>query len=98
MLDLTRHYKISGLPVVDGEDLIGIVTSRDMRFETRLGDPIRNIMTKKDKLVTVAEGASKEEIKELLHKHRIEKVLVVNKNFQLRGLVTVSETSTTSHD
>jgi len=91
VLDLTRHYKISGLPVVDGEDLIGIVTSRDMRFETRLGDPIRNIMTKKDKLVTVAEGASKEEIKELLHKHRIEKVLVVNKNFQLRGLVTVKD-------
>ena len=91
VLDLTRHYKISGLPVVDGEDLVGIVTSRDMRFETRLGDPIRNIMTKKDKLVTVAEGASKEEIKELLHKHRIEKVLVVNKNLQVRGLVTVKD-------
>ena len=91
VLDLTRHYKISGLPVVDGEDLVGIVTSRDMRFETRLSDPIRNIMTKKDKLVTVAEGASKEEIKGLLHKHRIEKVLVVNKNFQLRGLVTVKD-------
>ena len=91
VLDLTRHYKISGLPVVDGEDLVGIVTSRDMRFETRLSDPIRNIMTKKDKLVTVNEGASKEEIKGLLHKHRIEKVLVVNKNFQLRGLVTVKD-------
>lgn len=91
VLDLTRHYKISGLPVVDGEDLVGIVTSRDMRFETRLGDPIRNIMTKKDKLVTVNEGASKEEIKGLLHKHRIEKVLVVNKNFQLRGLVTAKD-------
>ncbi len=91
VLDLTRHYKISGVPVVDGEDLVGIVTSRDMRFETRLGDPIRNIMTKKDKLVTVDEGASKEEIKGLLHKHRIEKVLVVNKNFQLRGLVTVKD-------
>ena len=91
VLDLTRHYKISGLPVVDGEDLVGIVTSRDMRFETRLSDPIRNIMTKKDKLVTVNEGASKEEIKGLLHKHRIEKVLVVNKNFQLRGLVTAKD-------
>ena len=91
VLDLTRHYKISGLPVVDGEDLVGIVTSRDMLFETRLSDPIRNIMTKKDKLVTVNEGASKEEIKGLLHKHRIEKVLVVNKNFQLRGLVTVKD-------
>ena len=91
VLDMTRHYKISGLPVVDGEDLVGIVTSRDMRFETRLSDPIRNIMTKKDKLVTVAEGASKEEIKGLLHKHRIEKILVVNKDFQLRGLVTVKD-------
>lgn len=91
VLDMTRHYKISGLPVVDGEDLVGIVTSRDMRFETRLDDPVRNIMTKKDKLVTVAEGASKEEIKGLLHKHRIEKILVVNKDFQLRGLVTVKD-------
>ncbi|MCK5498412.1 MAG: IMP dehydrogenase, partial [Gammaproteobacteria bacterium] len=91
VLELTQHYKISGLPVVDGEDLIGIVTSRDMRFETRLDDPVSNIMTKKDKLVTVREGATKEEIKELLHKHRIEKVLVINKDFQLRGLVTVKD-------
>jgi IMP dehydrogenase len=91
VLELTRRYKISGLPVVDGEDLVGIVTSRDMRFETRLEDPVKNIMTKKDKLVTVGEGASKEEIKGLLHKYRIEKVLVVNKKFQLRGLVTVKD-------
>jgi len=91
VLELTRRYKISGLPVVDGENLVGIVTSRDMRFETRLEDPVKNIMTKKDKLVTVGEGASKEEIKGLLHKHRIEKVLVVNKAFQLRGLVTVKD-------
>ena len=91
VLELTRHYKISGLPVVDGENLVGIVTSRDMRFETRLEDPVKNIMTKKDKLVTVSEGATKEEIKALLHKHRIEKVLVVNKAFQLRGLVTVKD-------
>jgi len=91
VLELTRHYNISGMPVLDGEDLVGIVTSRDMRFETRLEDPISNIMTKKDKLVTVGEGASKEEIKALLHKHRIEKVLVVNKDFQLRGLVTVKD-------
>jgi IMP dehydrogenase len=91
VLELTQQYKISGLPVVDGENLVGIVTSRDMRFETRLGDPVKNIMTKKDKLVTVREGASKEEIKGLLHKYRIEKVLVVNKNFQLRGLVTVKD-------
>ncbi len=91
VLELTQHYKISGLPVVDGENLIGIVTSRDMRFETHLDDPVSNIMTKKDKLVTVREGATKEEIKELLHKHRIEKVLVVNKDFQLRGLITVKD-------
>jgi len=91
VLELTRRYKISGLPVVDGENLVGIVTSRDMRFETRLEDPVKNIMTKKGKLVTVREGASKEEIKGLLHKHRIEKVLVVNKAFQLRGLVTVKD-------
>ena len=91
VLELTKRYKISGLPVVDGENLVGIVTSRDMRFETHLEDPVKNIMTKKDKLVTVGEGASKEEIKELLHKHRIEKVLVVNKAFQLRGLVTVKD-------
>jgi IMP dehydrogenase len=91
VLELTKRYKISGLPVVDGEDLVGIVTSRDMRFETRLEDPVRNIMTKKDKLVTVSEGATKEEIRGLLHKHRIEKVLVVNNEFQLRGLVTVKD-------
>ena len=91
VLELTRHYKISGLPVVDGENLVGIVTSRDMRFETRLEDPVKNIMTKKDKLITVSEGATKEEIKALLHRHRIEKVLVVNKAFQLRGLVTVKD-------
>ncbi len=91
VLELTQRYNISGLPVVDGENLVGIVTSRDMRFETRLEDPVKNIMTKKDKLVTVGEGASKEEIKGLLHKHRIEKVLVVNNDFQLRGLVTVRD-------
>lgn len=91
VLELTKKYNISGLPVVDGEDLIGIVTSRDMRFETHLDDPVSNIMTKKDKLVTVSEGATKQEIKELLHKHRIEKVLVVNKDFKLRGLVTVKD-------
>ncbi len=91
VLELTQKYNISGLPVVDGENLVGIVTSRDMRFETRLGDPVSNIMTKKDKLVTAREGVSKEEIKELLHKHRIEKVLVVNQDFQLRGMVTVKD-------
>lgn len=91
VLELIQQYKISGLPVVNGEDLVGIVTSRDLRFETHLKDPIRNIMTKKDNLVTVREDTNKEEIKRLLHKHRIEKVLVVDKDFRLRGLVTVKD-------
>jgi len=91
VLELTRARNISGVPVVSGEDLVGIVTSRDLRFETRHDDPVKNIMTKKDKLVTVKEGAAKEEIQSLLHKHRIEKVLVVNDEFQLRGLITVKD-------
>jgi len=91
VLDLTRHHNISGVPVVDKGELVGIVTSRDMRFERKLDDPVRNIMTRKDKLVTVREGASQDEVLELLHKHRIEKVLVVNDVFQLRGLITVKD-------
>ncbi len=91
VLDLTRRHNISGVPVVDGHELVGIVTSRDMRFEKKLDDPVRNIMTRKDKLVTVEEGASQDEVLELLHRHRIEKVLVVNKQFELRGLVTVKD-------
>jgi len=76
---------------VDGDELVGIVTSRDMRFETRLDDPVRAIMTSKDKLVTVNENASQDEVLGLLHKHRIEKVLVVNSKFELRGLITVKD-------
>lgn len=91
VLDLMETYKISGLPVVDGEKLVGIVTSRDTRFETRLSDPVSNIMTKQDKLVTVTENASEDHIKELLHNHRIEKLLVVNKAFQLCGLITLQD-------
>ncbi len=91
VLDLTRRHNISGVPIVDGHELVGIVTSRDMRFEKKLDDPVRNIMTRKDKLVTVEEGASQDEVLELLHRHRIEKVLVVNKDFQLKGLVTVKD-------
>ncbi|SMN10985.1 Inosine-5'-monophosphate dehydrogenase [uncultured Candidatus Thioglobus sp.] len=91
VLELTKSFKISGLPVVNGEELVGIVTSRDMRFETRLSDPVSTIMTKKDKLVTVPEGTAEVQIKELLHNHRIEKILVVNKDFQLRGLITVQD-------
>jgi IMP dehydrogenase len=89
--DLTRRHNISGVPVVDGGELVGIVTSRDMRFEKKLDDPVRNIMTRKDKLVTVREGASQDEVLELLHRNRIEKVLVVNDAFQLRGLITVKD-------
>ncbi|MBB1472015.1 MULTISPECIES: IMP dehydrogenase [unclassified Luteimonas] len=91
VLRLTRARNISGVPVVDGDQLVGIVTGRDMRFETKLDDPVRNIMTRKDKLVTVGEGASDEEVIGLLHRHRIEKVLVVNDAFQLRGLITVKD-------
>ena len=91
VLELTRRHNISGVPVVDGHELVGIVTSRDMRFEKRLDDPVRNIMTRKDKLVTVTEGASQDEVLELLHQHRIEKVLVVNDRFELKGLITVKD-------
>jgi IMP dehydrogenase len=91
VLKLTHARNISGVPVVDGGQLVGIVTGRDMRFETKLDDPVRHIMTKKERLVTVKEGASDEEVLALLHKHRIEKVLVVNDEFQLRGLITVKD-------
>ena len=92
VMRLTRENNISGVPVVteDGH-LTGIVTGRDLRFETRPGDPVRNIMTRHDRLVTVREGASRAEVLALLHKHRIEKVLVVNDAFELRGLITVKD-------
>jgi IMP dehydrogenase len=91
VLALTQAHNISGVPVVDGTELVGIVTSRDLRFETRFDDPVYNIMTRKDKLVTVQEGAESEEVLALLHKYRIEKVLVVNDKFELRGLITVKD-------
>lgn len=91
VLELTRANSISGVPVVSGESLLGIVTSRDLRFETRKDEPVSKIMTPQDRLVTVKEGASKGEIKQLLHEHRIEKVLVVNNSFELRGLITVKD-------
>ncbi|PPD29534.1 MAG: IMP dehydrogenase [Methylomonas sp.] len=91
VMELTRAKNISGVPVVDGEELVGIVTSRDLRFETRLDESIRSIMTPKERLVTVNESASHKEAIELLHKHRIEKVLVVNDAFHLRGLITVKD-------
>ena len=92
VLALTRARNISGVPVVDDSgQLAGIVTRRDMRFETELDDPVRHIMTKKDRLVTVGEGASDEEVLKLLHRNRIEKVLVVNGDYALRGLITVKD-------
>ncbi|WP_374606704.1 IMP dehydrogenase [Thermomonas sp.] len=91
VLRLTRARNISGVPVVDNGQLVGIVTGRDMRFEKKLDDPVHHIMTKKDRLVTVREGASDDEVIGLLHKHRIEKVLVVSDEFALRGLITVKD-------
>jgi IMP dehydrogenase len=91
LMELTHREKISGVPVVDGEDLVGIVTSRDLRFETHYDQPVSTIMTPKEKLVTVKEGTDREKVKALLHEHRIEKVLVVDDNFRLRGMVTVKD-------
>ena len=91
VLELTRAKGISGVPVVDKGELVGIVTSRDLRFETRMDEPVSRAMTPKQKLITVREGASKEEAIRLLHEHRIEKVLVVNDQFQLRGMITVKD-------
>ncbi len=91
VLALTRAQNISGVPVVAGGRLEGIVTSRDLRFETRFDNPVSSIMTGRDKLVTVKEGTENAEVLSLLHKYRIEKVLVVNDDFELRGLITVKD-------
>lgn len=91
VMGITRANRISGVPVVDGEELVGIVTGRDLRFETQLDNPVSSIMTPKERLVTVKEGAERDEILSLLHRHRIEKVLVINDSFHLRGLITVKD-------
>ena len=91
VLDLTKKHNISGVPIVSGKELKGIVTARDLRFVIKTNNKISSIMTPKERLVTVKEGASKEEIKKLLHKHRIEKILVVNDKFHLKGLITVKD-------
>ncbi|QSA98649.1 IMP dehydrogenase [Methylococcus sp. EFPC2] len=91
VMELTRANRISGVPVVDRGELVGIVTSRDLRFETRLDEPVTSVMTPKERLVTVREGARQQEAIHLLHKHRIEKVLVVNEKFELRGMITVKD-------
>lgn len=91
VLALTRLHKISGLPVVDGTKVVGIVTNRDLRFETNLDQSIANIMTPQDRLVTVREGASREQVMELLHQHRLERVLVIDDAYNLKGLITVKD-------
>ena len=91
LIALMLENDISGMPVVDGKDLVGIVTSRDVRFETNYDASVASIMTPKDRLVTVKENASIEQVKELLHIHRIEKILVVNDKFELKGLITLKD-------
>ncbi len=91
VIDLTKAMKISGVPVVEGKQTVGIVTHRDLRFETNLDAPVSTVMTPQERLVTVREGAADEEVMSLLHKHRIEKVLVVTDDFELRGMITAKD-------
>lgn len=92
LIQLTKSHKISGVPVIDdNKNVVGIVTHRDLRFEENLNQPVKNVMTPKDKLVTVREGESTENIKRLLHEHRIEKVIVTDDNGRLKGLITVND-------
>ena len=91
VVELSRQHGISGFPVLEGKTVVGIVTNRDLRFETRLDAPVRDVMTPRERLVWVREGASPEEGKTLMHKHKLERVLVVNDAFELRGLMTVKD-------
>jgi len=91
VIKLTRAMGISGVPVVDGNRTVGIVTHRDLRFETQLDAPVSNVMTPQDRLVTVREGADEEEVLSLLHRHRIEKVLVVGDDYELKGMITAKD-------
>jgi len=91
VIELTRSRGISGVPVVSGSKVVGIVTHRDLRFERQLDAPVSTVMTPKARLVTVREGAPKDEVQRLLHKHRIEKVLVVGPGDELRGMITVKD-------
>ena len=96
--DLQREHGISGLPVVQGRQVVGIVTNRDLRFETRFDAPVHQVMTPRERLVTVPEGASLADAQALMHQHRLERVLVVNAAFELRGLITVKDIiKTTTH-
>ena len=91
VIALQREHKISGFPVVKNGRVVGIVTNRDLRFETQLDQPVKAIMTPQDKLITVREGASRQEAMRLMHEHRLERVLVIGEDFQLMGLVTVQD-------
>jgi IMP dehydrogenase len=91
VMELTRAMSISGVPVVENKETLGIVTQRDLRFETRLDAPVSTVMTPKERLVTVREGADDDEVLSLLHQHRIEKVLVVTEDFELRGMITAKD-------
>ena len=98
VITLTQANKFSGMPVVDGDDLVGIVTSRDLRFETHLDNPVSSVMTTKENLVTVTENADKKEVLNLLHTNRIEKVLVVDEHFHLQGIITVKDIQKSSEN
>ena len=91
LLDIKLQHNISGVPVVENGDLVGIVTSRDVRYQTNLDAAVGSIMTPRDKLVTVKEGTDPEDVKTVLHENRIEKVLVINDKFELRGMITVKD-------
>ena len=91
VLALSKAHGISGFPVLQGKQVVGIVTNRDLRFETRMDVPVREIMTPRERLITVREGASIDDGKALMHKHKLERVLVVNEAFELRGLMTVKD-------
>ena len=91
VIELTSKHKISGVPVVEGKNLVGIVTSRDLRFVKKVNPKVSTIMTPKERLVTVQEGASREKVKKLFHEYRIEKILVINSKFQLKGMITVKD-------
>lgn len=91
LIDLTRKHKLSGLPVVEDGKVVGIVTNRDLRFEKRLDQTVASIMTPKERLVTVMEGSSIDAARDVMHDHKVERVLVINENWELRGLITVKD-------
>ena len=91
VMELSRQHGVSGFPVLSGKRVVGIVTNRDLRFESRLDVPVSEIMTPRERLITVSEGATIEDGKALMHRHKLERVLVVNDAFELRGLMTVKD-------